>query len=63
MCIFVVFHLVNIPLFSLKLKNNDTVVRLIFLDIEKQGTRIKANNQIGQFTRIKEDTLASLNGP
>ena len=63
MCIFVVFHLVNVPLLSPKLKNNDILACLIFLDIEKQGTNIKANYLIGEFARIKEDTLASLNDP
>ena len=63
MCIFVVFRLVNVPLLSLKLKNNDIIVCLIFLDIEKQCTHIKADNLIGEFARIKEDTLASLNDP
>ena len=46
-----------------ELKNNDIIVCLIFLDIEKQCTHIEADNLIGEFARIKEDTLASLNDP
>ena len=62
MCIFVVFCYLKSQ-YCPKLKNNDSIVRFIFSNIEKQGTNKEVNSLIGKYARIKEDTLASLIEP